>query len=743
LLTACIAFLFLGMAVYQQAALIASDDISHYAGQTVRLTGEVVEVPDVAILEDGKIRIRYTVAIRNIAGTQGVIAASGGLHVAIRQAMAAPRAIFGDEVTVWGPVLLPHGYNNPGLVDTVAGLQRKGITARMVAAPDAIAIQSAGQEHGWKTVLAAWRESMTANMQKVMPAGDAAILTGMLLGGYTGIKSEVVRDFAATGIVHILSVSGTHIALVAGVILWLGARLRIRFGITAIFAGISILFYGLLSGFTPPVVRSIIMGLVSLLAVGVGREKDGPGALSVAVFAMLLYQPALIYDISFQLSTGATAGIVLLYTRTVTKLSFLPAWLGSGLAMTVAAQLGVLPFMAWYFNNFPLASFPANLIVVPLIELAVVLGLFGSLAVLVLPAVGSVVLVACSLIIGTVVLLNAGLADLPGGSLYLPPVGVIGGLAYYLLLAWVYGYRPDFVPGPADLARKAWRRPLWTACLAVGIGAGLLLLLWQPRLVSVHFIDVGQGDATLITTPHGQAIVVDSGGIMGSGTTDFDVGDRVVYPYLKHYVILSIDYLILTHGHQDHAGGAAALASRMLVRNVMVAQEDFGPPVQALLHVMGRQRFIPLVAGQRIVIDGVSVEVLHAAGESQQRPGNEVSAVIRIGFGNHSFLLTGDLEAPGEAVILSKGMSPSTVLKVGHHGARKSTTPAFLQAVLPQYAVISVGSNNRFGHPHPDTLQRLAARGIAVYRTDQQGAIVFTTDGSTMMVEPFLKGAQP
>ena len=736
----CALFFFIGMVLHLNSIQISPNDIRNWAGCNVVVQGEVIEVPDIVDLEDGKIRVRYVVAVKNVTERHQTIDVSGGLMLFVNQMANAPVAVVHDRLIATGEIILPHGYQNPGLINTVAGLQRRGITARMNAAANTVHIQLSGQNADWKTVLAGWRKTMTVNMQKVMPPSDAAILTGMLFGGYTGIKPEVVRDFAATGIVHILSVSGTHIALVAGVILWFGKRLHLRFSFIAVIAVGSILFYGCLSGFTPPVVRSVVMGTIAFAAVGFGREQDGPGALAVAVLGMLVYQPTLIYDISFQLSAGATAGIIFFYSSTVARLSFLPDWLRCGLAVTWSAQIGVIPFMAWYFNNLSLSSFPANMIVVPIVELLVVLGLAGTLLSLILPAAGSMILIICSLLTGAAVILTSGLADLPGGTLYLPPLNVAGGIVYYMLLAWFYGYCPAFLPRPIATVQWVWSSFFRTSCLIAVIIGGLLCFFLYPRPVGVHFIDVGQGDSTLITTPHGKAVLVDTGGIMGDGATDFDIGERVVFPYLRHYGILSLDYLILTHGHQDHAGGAAGVAGLLPVRQVMLAQEEQTSPVQLLLRKMNRKNLIPMVEGQKIILDGVTVEILHAEG-SQELGGNEVSCVIRVSYGRHSFLLTGDLEAQGEeAMLKNRSSMESTVLKVGHHGARKSTTPAFLRAVNPVYAVISVGSNNRFGHPHIETIQRLTERKVAVFRTDQQGAVAFYTDGEMLTVEPFVKG---
>jgi competence protein ComEC len=655
--------------------------------------------------------------------------------VSTRQDIDGRVALYGDKMTVTGTILLPRNYNNPGLIDTVTSLKRQGIRARMSVPAENIILQLTGHERLWQNRLAEWRQQIVTDMNKVMPSGDASILVGMLFGGYNGINHEVVANFAATGIIHILSVSGTHIVLVAAVILWLGTRLKIRYAITAIAAAFAIVFYAVFAGLTSPVVRSAVMGLVALAAVGLGREKDAPGALALSALGMLIYQPGLIYDISFQLSFGATAGLIFLYPQTYQLLAFLPRGLAGGVAVTVAAQLSVLPFLAWYFNSLSFSSLIANLVIVPIIELIVVLGLLGALVSVMLAGLGHIILVFCSLLIGLVVQLTAGLATIPG-QMYLPPISIAGGVLYYLLLAWLYGYQPRGAPTMLETGRR-WPR------LSIGIVAMLLVIfivyVGYPRPVYVHFIDVGQGDAALFTTPHGRAVLIDTGGTLGESTS-FDIGERVVVPYLKHYGVQEIDYLILTHGHQDHAGGAAGIAAAMPIKSIILAREEYTQAVQALLPAVHKQGLIPAYEGQTVILDGVTFSIVHAVGDNGPRSGNEVSSVVRMVFGKHSFLFTGDLEASGEAAIVADNrMLASTVLKVGHHGSKTSSTAEFLEKVAPEYAVISVGYNNRFGHPHPDTIQRLLDQRITVFRTDQQGAVVFTTNGNDLTVDTFIK----
>ena len=277
------------------------------------------------------------------------------------------------------------------------------------------------------------------------------------------------------------------------------------------------------------------------------------------------------------------------------------------------------------------------------------------------------------------------------------------------------------------------------------MGIVFVSALW-PGSMQVHFIDVGQGDATLVITPHGRSILVDAGGSLGVQNT-FDIGERVVVPYLRHYGVNTLDWLILTHNHQDHAGGAGAVAEFIGIRQVLLHQEgaDKSTAILQLNRAMQGKNLHEADSVKVIRLDGVTV-TLYQAGEKQTAENakskggrssseNGRSTVARIEYGRHSFLLTGDLEGDSETRIGKNDMRPSTVLKVGHHGSRKSTQLVFLERVGPQYAVISVGADNRFGHPAPETLHRLQEWPVSLYRTDRDGAVVFRSDGDTLTVE--------
>ena len=773
----------LGLGRYYAVAVLAEDDIGRMAGQRVKLEGRLTGAPEITVDEAGGLHVRYEVECEKLAGRGSirgrliVYGNEGSLHS--RDIMAqvpvkrrdgeeradwemADRAILGrsgDRLCVSGTVKALRDYGNPGRMNREMSLLARGIHGQLMA--DKYSLQLLPEEGDWlarlsERIRSAYREYM----ERAMPKQDAAAVFAMLFGGYQGIRPELLEAFTITGIVHILSVSGSHITLMAGTAGILGRLLHLPDKVTAGMGVVTIVFYGVLAGAIPPVVRSALMGILTLLALTLGREKDARHLLSIVALGLLLYSPPLLYDISFQLSFGATAG--LLYIAPVLRgwlRKRLPVFAADSLAVTMGAQVSVLPLLAWYFNAVSISSLLANLIITPVVEWIIVIGLLAGIAGSLLPLAGHLVFMGAALLLGLVYELSRLTASLPFSQVYVPAPELFGCTVYYGGLGWLIapaGTRAalaERVKGSAFLTRCALltgfleRRqefrpvlPVVVAILLLSAGYGSFSA--ADRL-QVHFIDVGQGDAALVITPHGHAFMVDAGGVREG---DYDIGRMVDVPYLLHYGVRQLDYIFLTHAHDDHAAGVRGILGRIPVRAVMIGHEGAGEYLKAFGRgEAGRTEKLlaPLKENTYMELDGVRIEVLYSPERrevmqgSVEATGNEYSNLIRVSYGDASFLFTGDLVAAQEAELLRRGTSlRSTVLKVGHHGSRTSSSEGFLQAVKPGWAVISCGYGNSFGHPHKEIVQRIAdVTGAEILRTDEKGAVVFRTDGKSMSVE--------
>jgi competence protein ComEC len=309
----------------------------------------------------------------------------------------------------------------------------------------------------------------------------------------------------------------------------------------------------------------------------------------------------------------------------------------------------------------------------------------------------------------------------------------VGTVAIWVLLA---------IAAICGLRMRRFALTLATAALAVG--AGLVLfphpVARRSRQLEVTAIDVGQGDSLLVVTPDGKTLLIDAGGLAGaSPESNFDVGEDVVSPVLWSRGIRRLDAVAITHAHADHIGGMAAVLANFKPGELWVGKNPDAPQYNRVLEEAGRigTRIVAHTAGDAFKFGAASVRVL--APEADYRPGsapsNNDSLVLRVSYGKTSALLEGDAEAPSEARMVEEGCLRSDVLKVGHHGSRTSTTPAFLAAVAPEYSMISVGRRNVYGHPRHEILEELQGAHVATYRTDMLGLTSFYLDGEHVTAE--------
>ena len=735
--------LFFMLGIFRFAAVyeLPAHDVSRMVGQNITLSGIIAEPPRLRTDVDGIQHIRYTVSVHRIVQGREEQAGSGKILVYTRRGSEedSPVGQIGDAITAEGKVRRPVFYQNPGQINTRFLLRCEGITAGMSARESGIKIipnEEPTYVQMFLRLAAQIRAHYFDRMTEVMPRSDAAAIFAMLFGGYEGIRPELLEAFTITGIVHILSVSGSHISLLAAVIAWLALFLRLPRWLSASTVVLAIISYVILAGLVPPAVRSGIMGAVAFLGLILGRERDGQYLLVLTGLLMLLVSPLLLFHISFQLSFLATAGLLFLAPVFRAWLGKLPRFVAAGISITMGAQLATLPVLAWHFNQISISALLSNLVVVPLVDIIIVLGLVGGIAAFFIPMLGAVVFAFDSMLLGISFEMTRVMAALPFSSVWLPSMGVSAGLCYYAVLSIL------FVPQEYRKRTAEFIYRFRYKFIIVSSFIVVFLFSWQitrPNEIEVHFIDVGQGDAALVVTPHGHAMLFDTGGTRDT----FDVGARVDVPYLLHYGIREVDYIFLSHAHEDHAAGAGAILARMPVRYVYTADEGASAYARSmrlgdgnpLLMKLGRAQ-----EGQSISLDGVTVDVLYAPSYSdvEHTTGNEVSNVYRVRYGNASFLFTGDLVQEHEEKMIARGIDlHTTVLKVPHHGSDTSSSEHFVQATNPLYAIYCVGADNSFGHPRPDVVARYERVGAQTLRTDRDGAIIFHTDGEHFSVSTF------
>jgi len=627
-----------------------------------------------------------------------------------------------------------------------------------------------------------------------LSAGDAIMLAAMVTGDRTYLTHSLRVGFERTGSFHMLVVSGFHLAIVAGCLFWVARRLRLP-RVPATFATILASFaYALFTGFATPVQRSLWMVTLYLLGRLLYRERNVLNTIGFAALCLLVFSPRSLFDSSFQMTLLAVVAIggiaapllqstvhpYLTATRDLrlialdvklpprvaqfrVMLRIFAAALQAALSGRIAwrifpwtvrflircfellvvscvVELAMALPMALYFHRITVFALPVNVFILPLLLILMPAALVTLLALFIWPAAA----VVPAMIVAVFLHIGIGLVQLFGslawGDIRIPAPLLGQSLAFCALLA-----------AAITLARIAastgLRWPSRLACAALLFAAVAAVLprpVDHPRdALLVEAIDVGQGDSLLLITPDGKTLLVDGGGFGGGphqALQDYDIGEEVVSQVLWSRGIRRLDAVALSHAHSDHMGGLPAVLRNFHPSELWVGNNPrFGAyntllDEAASLHV----RVHSLRAGDALSFGPAHVSVLAPFRDYQPgaEPINNDSLVLKVAYGTTSVLLEGDAEAPVEDAMVSQSMLPgqsltSTLLKIGHHGSITSTRPEFLAHVAPQWAVISCGLRNRYGHPRIEVLKALEAARVRTFSTDINGASCFRLDGKT------------
>ena len=638
------------------------------------------------------------------------------------------------------PVLLPalvkrpQVWRNPGgASERWQRLRRATDVTGSVKSAALVDVWPGGRWSEWGAfVRARVRSTISDTVGRSSPE-SAGIVTAILIGDRTGLDDATVRRLQMAGTYHVIAISGGNIAIVVVIcmVLLRGVVRSPRVGAALTLA--VVLAYGGLVGDQASVARAVAAAVVVLSLQIAGWCAPTLRVFLLAALGVALVDPLAVIDIGAWLSFGATLGILLLSGPIGRRLSCgagpVASALSGTIAATIAAELALMPISAAVFARVSVAGLLLNLVAIPAMTVTQVA---GTLVVVVAPLwlTGAQWLASLAHIGARVLVRSADLLDvLPWLSWQTPPVG----------WGWIAAYY-------AGLAAMLWpqRSPrMRYACGGVA-GASLLVILAAPNWpavpvpsgrLRVAMLDVGQGQAIAVQFPTGQSLLLDAG---GSGSS-FDVGTRVVEPALWALGIQRLDWLAVTHGDVDHAGGAASVLRDLRPREVWE-----GVPVprdarmQALRARAQAQGVVwrRIAAGHTFEVGSAVVDVMSPPIPDWERRDNrnDDSLVVRVKFGEVSLLLTGDIERQAEASLVSDRAPRLRLISAPHHGSRTSSSPEFVRGWLPHATFVSAGRGNSFGHPAPEVLSRYRAMDVEVFRTDLDGAIVIETDGRVVNV---------
>lgn len=661
------------------------------------------------------------------AETVGGRPARGRVRVSVRR--PGRRWRWGDRLRVETTLRLPRNFENPGRFDWVAHLGRQGIHVTAFVWDAGAVRRLPGGPGGVRALLERWRSDVARRITAAIPAPHAAVLRALVLGDQGGIPARLRDAFTRAGVVHVLSVSGLHVTLVAAGAYWLlrralgrSERLLLTAAVEPIAAGLALVpvgLYAALAGLGIPVLRA--SGMVAAVAAGraLGRRVDPLRALALAALGLTLAFPAAPLDVGFQLSFASVAAIVW-GVRALAPVG--PPWRRAVL-VSPCALAGTAPLTALHFGQVSLVGLAANAAVVPIFGSAVVLpGLLGALLTPLAPAAASLAFALAGRVVAAGGRVVEAFAAVPGAALEVPEpsLGTVAGLYAALGAALVRGR-----------GRRALAAIAVVTLLAQGAAHAAAALGERP--LRVTFLDVGQGDAAVVELPTGGTLVVDAGGFPGS---EFDTGEAVVWPYLRHRGILRPDAVVMTHAHPDHSGGLGALLRRRPREFWWTGVPGRGEAWRRLADAVAASGARVRVLADASPLPGFAagVAVLHPVPETGGLSLNDTSLTLRVAAGG-GVLLTGDIEAAAESRLLARpARLASRVLKVPHHGSRTSSAPAFVAAVRPAIAVVSVGTDNRYRLPAAAVEARYRDAGACVLRTDRCGAVTVTSDARGLRV---------
>lgn len=611
------------------------------------------------------------------------------------------------------------------------------------------------QKGARQSLLRAWRGRAGESLDTLF-GPRAALARALLIADQDGIE-PVVRDrFADAGLIHILSISGLHVALIAGALTVIASALRLPRGLAAFGSLLLVLLYVLALGAPAPAVRSAIMLATSTIVSRMQRPVHGWTALALGA-AFPTWRADVVLDLGWQLSVSGMASLVAArgimrrvrystialpkarasacskrFTRfqiaVVAWLRNLDGWrwtLTRELFTGTIATIVTAPIVAWYFGRIsiiaPLSNIAAGPVIAflqPALFLALVLAPWYSIAKLAADA--------CIAPLAALDFIAAKSASVPHAALHVAPT-MVGAAALGIATATI-------------VRATAARRPSRYVIVAVG---AVCIAMWWPTVardsgqVELHMMDVGQGDAIAIRTPKGRWILLDAGRSWNGG----DAGRRVVIPYVRR-LGGDIAAFILSHPHDDHVGGAASVVNALHPATWWEpAYVGTSPTYRSALVAVQAQHISWHRAhpGDTLRIDGVLIRALapDSAWTSAQTDPNLASVIVAVEFKGVRWLFTGDAEIEEEEWLVHRwgDALQSSVLKAGHHGSKTSSSNRLLDAVRPRVALVSVGADNTYGHPSPSVMAEFRQRGIQTLRTDLDGPIVVRTDGRKQTVE--------
>ncbi|MHB2150701.1 DNA internalization-related competence protein ComEC/Rec2 [Calditrichota bacterium LG25] len=652
------------------------------------------------------------------------------------------RLKYGQRIFINGSLSLPPLPGNPGEFNFRRYLNFKGIFFQSHITSEQIQILPGRKGIVFQGfVLTPLQNRIRHVIQTNIPEPTSDLAQALILGERQNLDRELYRQFQKTGVVHVLAISGLHVGFVLLLFILLFGMLPVSYRQKYTLAFFFLALFVALVNFKAPVVRASLMAVLYFTLKELQRRPSSLNILGLAALIILLFDPDQLFQQGFQFSFAAVGGILFGYPHLKRMIPFNPKnflakklnrWILQPALVSLAAVLATTPLTWWYYGTIQTGAVLINLFIIPamgaIVTLSLMLVLLGLAGVPIVQGLGLLI----HFIFGFVKKSIAFLAAWPFVQIHTGHPSLIVVLLTALIVFYLY---------------QAHSR---SARLNVLLFVSLLVLFTAfktDKHLRVTFINVGQGDASLIQLPNGAAMLIDG----GENRPWLNAGERYVAPLLRYFSVKRLKYALATHAHTDHFGGLITVLQNFTVDTVVVSPYADRTKSYLQFLALAKQKGIPVKQvrrGDRLFpAKNARCYILHPYGDfakAQKRNGSEVnnsSLVVKLCYGATSFLFTGDAQKEVERTLDAyHEFLTSSVLKAGHHGSATSTTEPFLSLVLPEFTVISVGEKNKFKHPSPVVLSRLKSTHIPALRTDRLGAIVFESDGQEIRLINWRKG---
>lgn len=660
---------------------------------------------------------------------------------------------YGRELIFEGQLTQPQGVRNPGGFNYRRYLAQKGVGASIFAYP--YTIEKCDGKSSFSLIRAGMniRDRIVHVIDNSLPHQQAGLLNGMLIGYREGLSDEVQEAFSNAGLTHIMAVSGANVAFLILPLSFLLKLLKVGKKISKLLIIAFLILFVFVTGFEPSVLRAVVTAAVLLLSEVLYKKPDTYAAIAFSCLLLLIISPCMLFNIGFQLSYAATLGIVMLYKNITNIITcrLIPGKVAQVIAATLAAQLGVLPITLIHFNKLSLISIFPNILVAPILELITILGMLMAILGQFSLYLSTLIGYLNNIFLSTVLYITKWSSGVSFAAIKTVTPSLIVAAAYYVVIWFLFWYKP--IKG---ISLKLRHGAVVLSFTAIFFLTGSL----QPACMDVVFLDVGQGDCAFIRTYSGKTVLIDGGGSANPYNIS-KIGERAVIPFLLDSGIGSLDAVVATHPHSDHIQGLADVLKELPTKRLIIPSIEGDAGFGELLRITGLKN-IPVsrcFEGDKIRLDDRTVmQVLNPPinWPDDEESFNNASLVLKLCYGETSFMFTGDVEAEMEERLVS-GMAGADiaqadvsilnnimllnadVLKIAHHGSAYSSGKAFLDAVDPQVAVISVGKNN-FGHPSQEVLNSLKESDVECFRTDECGAVIVRSDGSSIKIRRTVRG---